>query len=107
MDPKNSTANVSFDEFVSAYCSENPPEFAAVGSQARFLKPRKERGVDHLFRYEDIGKFVTFLEDRLGCEIILPRLNVSPQASLELSPATKAKLMIFAAEDFETYRNIA
>ena len=106
MDPKNSTAHVSFDAFVSAYCSENPPEFAAVGSQARFLKPRKERGVDHLFRYEDIGKFVTFLEDRLGCEIILPRVNVSPQASLELSPATKAKLMAFAAEDFEIYRNI-
>ncbi|WP_028914097.1 hypothetical protein [Pseudorhodobacter ferrugineus] len=106
IEAKKSTANVSFDEFVSAYCSDTPPEFAAVGSQARFLKSRKDKGVDHLFRYEDIGGFVTFLEDRLGCEIILPRLNVSPSASMELSTATDAKLRLFAAEDFALYATI-
>ena len=106
-DPRKSTANVSFDEFVRAYCTEEPPEFAAVGSQARFLKPRKDRGVDHLFRYEDISSFVTFLEDRLGCEITLPRLNVSPSASLELTPATIARLADFAAADFEMYQKIS
>ena len=105
-DPEKSTLNVSFDEFVTAYCTENPPEFAAVGSQARFLKPRKDRGVDHLFRYEDIESFVQFLEDRLGCEIILPQLNVSPSASLELTRATEAKLLAFAAEDFDMYRRL-
>lgn len=106
MDPKKSTANVSFDEFVCAYCSETPPDFAAVGSQARFLKPRNGQGVDHLFRYEDIERFVVFLEDRLGCEIILPRLNVSPEGSLDLTAATEAKLMSFAAEDFAVYQEI-
>ena len=53
------------------------PEFANVGSQGRFLRPRKEgtvakRALDRLFRYEEIDRFVHFLEDRLGCEIILP-----------------------------------
>lgn len=106
-DPKKSTLNKSFEEFVTAYCSDDPPEFAAVGSQAQFLKARKDRGVDHLFRYEDIGAFVTFLEDRLGCEITLPRLNVSPKASLDLTSKTKDKLMDFAADDFKMYRNIS
>jgi hypothetical protein len=106
-EPHKSTLHVSFDDFVNAYCTENPPEFAAVGSQARFLKPRKDRGVDHLFRYEKIDEFVSFLEDRLGCEIILPRLNVSPIAPLELTSATEAKLREFAFEDFELYRNIS
>lgn len=105
-DPQKSTVNISFDEFIMAYCSDTPPEFAAVGSQARFLRPRKDRGVDHLFRYEKLGEFVSFLEERLGCEIILPRLNVSPDASLELHPETEAKLQAFSAEDFEIYRNI-
>ncbi len=106
VEPRKSTVGKSFDEFVLAYCSDTPPEFAAVGSQAQFLKPRKERGVDHLFRYEDIGRFVVFLEDRLNCEIILPRLNVSPLASLELNPATEAKLRSYAAEDFRIYNAI-
>lgn len=106
IEAQKSTVNVSFDEFVSAYCSETPPEFAAVGSQARFLKARKDKGVDHLFRYENIGGFVTFLEDRLGCEIILPRLNVSPSANLELSAATDAKLRAFAVDDFALYATI-
>ena len=106
VDPRKSTVGKSFDEFVSAYCSDTPPEFAAVGSQAQFLKARKDRGVDHLFRYEDIGRFVLFLEDRLGCEIILPRLNVSPLAPMELSPETDAKLRRFAAEDFQIYNAI-
>jgi hypothetical protein len=106
-DPNKSTANVTFDEFVTAYCSDNPPEFAAVGSQSRFLKSRKERGVDHLFRYENIDQFVTFLEDRLGCEITLPRLNVSPTASLSLSPKSENNLRQFAAQDFEMYAKIS
>lgn len=106
VEPRKSTVGKSFDEFVLAYCSDTQPEFAAVGSQAQFLKPRKERGVDHLFRYEDIGRFVVFLEDRLNCEIILPRLNVSPLASLELNPATEAKLRSYAAEDFRIYNAI-
>lgn len=106
-DPRKSTIGKSFDEFVTAYCQDDPAEFAAVGSQARFLKARKDRGVDHLFRYEDIGSFVAFLEDRLNCEINLPRLNVSPTADMDLSLTTEAKLKHFMAEDFALYNSIA
>lgn len=105
-DPNKSTRNVTFEEFVHAYCSDNPPEFAAVGSQAKFLKSRKDKGVDHLFRYENIGQFVAFLEDRLGCEITLPRLNVSPASALDLSPTGESSLRQFAAQDFEMYNAI-
>lgn len=105
-DAKKSTLGKSFDEFVTAYCDQDPAEFAAVGSQSRFLKPRKDRGVDHLFRYEDIDSFVAFLEERLGCEINLPRLNVSPPGSLELHHKTEQMLEKFAAEDFTLYCSI-
>ena len=105
-DLRKSTAGISFDEFVTAYCAEHPPAFAAVGSQEQFLHPKGARGVDRLFRYEDIGTFVEFLEDQLNCEIILPRLNVSPKASLDLSPRTEALLHRFAAKDFELYQTL-
>jgi len=105
-DPAKSTAGKSFDEFVQAWCSDPRPAFADVGSQARFLKPRQGQGADRIFRYEDIDGFVHFLEDRLGCEIILPRVNVSPLRETALSPQTEALLRATASEDFELYESL-
>ena len=108
--PEQSTKGMSFDAFVQAWCQDPRPEFANIGSQGRFLRPRKEnggeKGVDRLFRYEEIDRFVHFLEDRLGCEIILPRLNVSPPGATELSAETEALLRQVAAEDFALYQSL-
>lgn len=101
---QNSTSGISFDDFVQAYCSDEPPKWAQVGSQARFVAPhRNGRGLDRLFCYEQIGDFIEFLEDRLDCEIILPRLNVSPVGDLVLSGATEDLLHRHLARDFELY----
>ncbi|MFN3992320.1 MAG: hypothetical protein ACK4IU_05365 [Tabrizicola flagellatus] len=105
-DAGKSTRGMSFDEFVRAWCSDPRPDFADVGSQAKFLRPRQGVGVDRLFRYEEIDGFVRFLEDRLECEITLPRLNVSPAGTTELTPATAALLREVAAEDFALYATL-
>lgn len=102
-EPEKSTAKIDFDRFVNGWCDDPQPAFAAVGSQAKFLQPKGDKGVDHLFRYEEIATFVHFLEDRLNCEIILPRLNVSPPAALDLSAATERRLRQSAARDFALY----
>jgi hypothetical protein len=101
-----STRGMSFDDFVRAWCQDPRPDFADVGSQGKFLRPRQGIGVDRLFRYEEIGTFVHFLEERLGCEIILPRLNVSPPGTMELSATTEALLREVAAEDFGLYATL-
>lgn len=105
-EPSRSTAGMSFDDFVRGWCSDPRPAFADVGSQARFLRARQGVGVDRLFRYEEIDRFVAFLEERLDCEVILPRLNVSPKGATDLSPATEALLHEVAAEDFTLYRTL-
>jgi Sulfotransferase family len=105
-DPARSTRDMSFDDFVRAWCQDPRPDFADVGSQEKFLRPRQGVGVDRLFRYEDIGTFVDFLEDRLDCEVILPRLNVSPAGQTDLTPETEALLQEVAAEDFTLYRTL-
>ncbi len=105
-DPSKSTRGISFDDFVRAWCQEDRPDFADVGSQGKFLRPRQGQGVDRLFRYEEIGTFVHFLEERLDCEIILPRLNVSPPGATEVSAGTAALLRDFAAEDFALYQTL-
>ncbi|MFN4191739.1 MAG: hypothetical protein ACK4FR_02245 [Tabrizicola sp.] len=105
-DAGKSTRGMSFDAFVRAWCTDPRPEFADVGSQARFLRPRQGIGVDRLFRYEEIDGFVRFLEDRLDCEITLPRLNVSPTGPTELSDTTADLLREVAAEDFALYATL-
>ena len=109
-DAAKSTQGMSFDDFVQAWCRPERPAFADVGSQARFLqsgdKGGDRRGADQIFRYEKIDHFVAFLEDRLDFQIILPQLNVSPKAPLDLSAATYARLQEAAAEDFALYRSL-
>lgn len=98
-DTPNSTAGMDFDAFVRAWCATPQPGFAAVGSQARFLAPRQGQGVDHLFRYEDMDRFLDFLQGRMGRRLLLPRVNVSPAAPLALSPEAEALLHRHAARD--------
>ena len=62
--------------------------------------------MDRLFRYEEIDTFVHFLKDRLGCEISLPRLNVSPPGTTELTAATLALLQAVAADDYAMYETL-
>lgn len=99
----NSTRGMSFDAFVRAHCCENPPAYAAVGSQANFLRPENAQGADHLFRHDKIEDLVLFLESRLNFEIVLPRLNVSPKSDTEMTKDTEAVLQRFAQRDFELY----
>jgi len=103
----NSTAEISFDDFVSAYCRGDPPPFARVGSQAKFLEPQRNgTRVTHLFRYEDQAGFRGFLERRLGVVIDPPSCNRSPRLPLDLSARTKARLRRKHADDFALHDGI-
>lgn len=69
--------------------------------------PPNGKRADRVFRYEAIEDFIDFLEDRLDFQIILPRLNVSPVAPMDLSAQTQALLAEKAAEDFALYQSLA
>lgn len=104
----NSTRDHSFDAFVSAYCTGDPPAFARVGSQSKFLEPQRNgTRVTHLFRYEDQAGFQRFLETRLGTPVAPPYVNRSPGGSLALTPRTEARLRRKFSSDFELYDSIS
>jgi hypothetical protein len=108
VEPEKSTAGVSFDDFVNAWCDDDPPAFARVGSQARFLAPENGARVDRLYRYEDMAAFLAYLSGRLGQRVQAERLNAAPPAGdLSLRPATEARLRAVAAADFALYATLA
>ena len=107
-DGSRSTQHQTFDAFVQGWCAPVPPANADFGTQSDFLLPEVGGdGVDHLFRYADMDRFVDFLEDRLQCEIFLPHINVSPAASLALTPQTEALMQERAAGDQVLYSGLA
>ena len=84
-----------------------PTNTMNVTAQSRFLGWKDGRiAVDRVFRYEAIDQFVHFLEDRLKCKILLPRLNVSPKGSLALSDDTEARLRAKFAPDYQIYESL-
>lgn len=87
---ENSTAGITFDEFVEHYMRNDPPRFARIGNQSSFLKPAGDRPkITHLFQYEDQISLVEFLKNRLEKEFELPVTNVSPKIRVQISPETE------------------
>lgn len=101
---ENSTRGKSFSEFVAAWLEDSPPAFAQVGQQARFLDAIGQPAqVDHLFRYEDLGRATAFLEDRLGVALDLAARNVSPRQALDLDPGLAARVRAERADEFRVW----
>lgn len=100
----NSTKNMTFDAFVSEYATETPADWARVGFPPRFIRDNAGQVmVDHLFQYEQLDMMVSFLGDRLGKIIDLPRHNVSPKGDMTLSAATRRKLENAHPQMFEDW----
>jgi hypothetical protein len=98
---------MSFDDFVRGYLQSKQPEFARVGSQARFVgyangKPH----VTHLFRHDAQDRLIAFLQDRLNTDINLEVRNVSPKIPLTLSPGVETRLRKKYAMDFDLWAHL-
>jgi len=108
MDGKpNSTAGISFDDFVLAYMKGKRPSFADIGSQAAFLEPQPNgTAVTHLFRYEDQTWLNDFLVARIGASFELGNENVSPQREVALSPDVETRFRRKFAHEFALYESI-
>lgn len=98
----NSTAGIGFDEFVAAWLKDDPPEFAQVGSQARFLSDGDGHVLtDKVFHYDDPAALRDFLGSELGSRLPVPgRQNVSPPLALQLGAATRQRAIAALAPDY-------
>ena len=106
--PARSTEGMSFDAFVTRYLDgANPP--ADLGRQSRFISDASGVPcVDHLFRYERLDELLRLVTERMGLDVELERLNVSPQAHNNpvLSIRTQRRLHRELKEDFAIYESL-
>lgn len=102
-----STKGLTFDAFLKASCKSDPPAFANVGSQAKFVEARPNgTAVTHFFRYEDQSGLQAFLQSRLGALPEIPNANVSPRLSLSVSPEVETMVRRHRAGDFALWDSI-
>lgn len=104
----NSTAGMTFDEFVLDYMKGSKPAHANVGSQAKFLSPHpKGYPITHVFRYEEPEKLNDFLYQRIGVRPETRQENVSPVGDLTLSESVERRLRRKCSEEFDLYDSIS
>ncbi|TRW98285.1 sulfotransferase family protein [Paracoccus sp. M683] len=104
-DPEHLMEGVSFAQFASNYASENGPKQMSMVGQAQFLTGGSSPA-DRIFRYEEMPRFVEFLEDQLDCAINLPRVNVPPIVDVDLDANQEAALRIAMAADIRLYQTL-
>lgn len=98
-----STQAVSFDRFVSDVISSDPPEYAQINGQYRFLSQRGGLAVTHLFAYPHMEDFRSFMSERLQDDVRFDVMNVSPLVNTALSADTLHRLRAAWTAEFELY----
>lgn len=89
----NSTRAVSFQEFVEAYLTTPVPAFADVGCQAYYFHSKLRHQNVIRFKYETLGSFQRFIEDRLNKALNIPQVNVSPLGDGYLDSVLKERVL--------------
>lgn len=103
----NSTAEITFDQFVEGYLSQDKPAYAQVGSQAKFMSDKDGSiGMSYVFRYDNLEGMVGFLQGRIGKQFTIGRANASPQAELSLAPSLHSALQEECVADFDLYERL-
>lgn len=102
---ENSTLGISFNQFVESYLSPNRPNYARIASQGKMVSDKDGLLlVDHLFQYERLEGFITFMQNRLQREITLKKLNISPERDTPLSHELRQELERRFPLDFQLHK---
>lgn len=107
---ENSTHGMTFAEFVEARLSDDPPPFANIGRQDRFLGfLNGGPPVTYVFDYANLERLLAFLSTRLGKKLSLPLRNVSPKvddAELTLPVDLLGRFQSAHAAEFALYDRV-
>ena len=108
---QNATHGIDFTTFIEAVISPDPPAFARIGRQARFLGCLTDGPpVSTIFDYAQLDLLLVFLNERLDARLKLPLRNVSPEradGAFALPAALMARLTAALRAEFDLYDRVA
>lgn len=104
---KNSTANMTFEEFLLQSMKPKPTPAASVGNQLHFVMGKDgTNAVQHLFAIEHAELLNEFLANIFGEMPKIPRKNVSPKAPTPLSDELAQRFRQERADEYALYNAV-
>ncbi|WP_438981771.1 hypothetical protein [Lentibacter sp.] len=98
---------MSFDAYVRDALDNPKLPHVNVGTQFKFLSLKNATlPLHHLFAYEQMPVLMSFLEERFGRKIELPKANTSPAIKTEITPETEARFRAARADDYALYARV-
>jgi hypothetical protein len=103
---ENYTGHVTFEEFTESYI-RGDVDYARVTRQAEFVSDAEGRVcVDRIFKYEHSQDLLDYVKTKLGLEIAIDHVNVSPERELQISDRARVVLRDFLAPEYAIYEGL-
>lgn len=106
-DSRQSTAEMSFEEFARRYLSGDDAAPVPKGRPARFIHAQGAVAVDRVFSVDRPEVWSAWFSERLGEPLEFERRNASDAERGELSPATREALEAHFVPEYDVWRRLA
>lgn len=99
------TGNMSFDEFIDVWVPNNKGQLQPQID--RFIDSKGELSLDQVIIYKDLEKSFPDAMRKIGVpEIVLPRMNVSPDAEINVSDYAKSQIKYLMDRDYKAIKGL-
>jgi len=106
-DSRQSTAEMSFEQFALAYLAGDDDAPIPKGRPAKFIHAQGAVAVDRIFSVERPDVWSAWFSSRVGMRLDFERRNSSGTEHGELSPQTRASLEAHFAPEYDVWRRLS
>ncbi|MCW2739395.1 hypothetical protein [Nocardioides sp.] len=106
-DSRQSTADLSFDDFARHYLADDPDAPVPRGRPAKFIHAQGAVAVDRVFSVDRPDVWSAWFAGRVGVPLEFERRNASAAERGGLTPATRAALEAHFAPEYDVWRRLA
>jgi len=105
-DSRQSTADMTFEEFALRYLAGDDDAPVPRGRPARFIRAQGAIAVDRIFSVEHPEVWTAWFRERVGAPLRFERRNASDAGRGELAFATREALAAHFAPEYEVWRRL-
>jgi hypothetical protein len=106
-DARQSTADMTFEEFARHYLAGHDDAPVPKGRPAKFIRAEGAVAVDRLFSVERPDVWSAWFSERIGVPLEFERRNASSAERGELGQATRRALEEHFAPEYDVWRRLA